>query len=156
MLQRAIAVLKKQAYDRKQTSLTQVAALKGMTLIPVEAKRAIRLFLMQGEQEPSDSGLSVSAPEANAYEFQSHAVIDMLEKLLDKFVDERTATEKGEMNTKHAFDMLMQDMKAQIEQATQDRTEKSAVKAKKLEAKAGAEGDLQDTQTTLAADEKYP
>merc|ERR1712232_447036 len=33
-LQRAIAVLKKQAYDRKQASLVQVAALKKLDLIP--------------------------------------------------------------------------------------------------------------------------
>merc|ERR1712217_863061 len=147
-LQRAIAILKKQAYDRKQASfLSQVAALKGLSLIPAEAKKAIDLFLLQGEQEPSDSGLAVSAPEASGYEFQSHTVIDMLEKLLDKFVDERTATEKKEMNTKHAFDMLMQDLTAQIDQATQDRGEKAGVKAKKLQAKADAEGDLTDTTT---------
>merc|ERR1719189_3251078 len=125
-----------------------------MSLIPADAKKAIELFLMQGE-EPSDSGLAVSAPEASAYEFQSHTVIDMLEKLLDKFVDERTATEKKEMNTKHAFDMLMQDLKAQIEQATQDRGEKAGVKAKKLQAKADAEGDLTDTTTTRDSDQKY-
>merc|ERR1712066_396995 len=69
-LQRAIAVLKKQAYDRKQASLVQVAALKKLDLIPAEAKKAIDLFLMRdGVQEPE--GLAVSAPEANAYEFQS-------------------------------------------------------------------------------------
>merc|ERR1719169_121125 len=40
-LQRAIAVLKKQAHDRKQASLVQVSALKGLNLIPAEAKRTI-------------------------------------------------------------------------------------------------------------------
>ena len=43
----------------------------------------------------------MSAPEANAYEFQSHGVIEMLEKLLDKFIDERTTLEKEEMNSKY-------------------------------------------------------
>merc|ERR1712013_421552 len=43
-LQRAIAVLKKQAYDRKQASFVQVAALKKISLIPKEAKRAIDVF----------------------------------------------------------------------------------------------------------------
>merc|ERR1719486_669184 len=82
-LQRAITVLKKQAHDRKQAaSLAQVSALKSLNLIPDSAKKAIDLFLQQGE---SDEGLAVSAPEANAYEFQSHGVIEMLEKLLDKF-----------------------------------------------------------------------
>jgi prefoldin subunit 5 len=149
-LQRAIAVLKKQAYDRKQASFVQVAALKNLNLIPADAKKAIDLFLMQDPE-----GLAVSAPEANAYEFQSSGVIEMLEKLLDKFIDERTTLEKEEMNSKHAYDMLMQDLNAQIAQATQDRDEKAETKAKKLQAKADAEGDLKDTTTTRDADVKY-
>merc|ERR1719169_186102 len=154
-LQRAIAVLKKQAHDRKQAaSLAQVSALKSLNLIPAEAKKAIDLFLQSGEEDDTE-GLAVSAPEANAYEFQSHGVIEMLEKLLDKFIDERTTLEKEEMNSKHAYDMLMQDLKAQIGQATQDRDEKAATKAKKLQAKADAEGDLEDTTTTRDEDEKY-
>jgi len=153
-LQRAIAVLKKQSHDRPQkASLAQVSALKSLNLIPASAKKTLDLFLMQDE-EPAD-GLAVSAPQAAGYEFQSHGVIEMLEKLLDKFVDQRTTVEKEEMNSKHAFDMLMQDMKAQIEEATADRTQKSAVKAKKLQAKADAKGDLEDSKSTLAEDEKY-
>merc|ERR1719387_1781781 len=152
-LQRAIAVLKKQAHDRKQkASLVQVSALKELNLIPAEAKRTIDAFLQ--EEEPAE-GLAVSAPEANAYEFQSSGVIEMLEKLLDKCIDERTTLEKEEMNSKHAYDMLMQDLNAQIAQATQDRDEKAETKAKKLQAKADAEGDLKDTTTTRDADSKY-
>merc|ERR1712048_1289803 len=52
-------------------------------------------------------------------------------------------------------DMLMQDLKAQIEQATQDRTEKAEIKAKKLQAKADAEGELTETTATRDADQKY-
>merc|ERR1712159_626293 len=122
-----------------------------LKLIPAEAKKALEVFLQQDPEE----GLAVSAPEAAGYEFQSHGVIEMLEKLLDKFITERTDLEKEEMNSKHAYDMLMQDLTAQIEQATQDRTEKAEVKAKKLQAKADAEGDLTDTTTTRDADEKY-
>merc|ERR1712066_304331 len=53
------------------------------------------------------------------------------------------------------YDMLMQDLKAQIAQATQDRDEKAETKAKKLQAKADALGDLKDTTTTKDADVKY-
>merc|ERR1712156_117533 len=60
-----------------------------------------------------------------------------------------------EMNSKHAYDMLMQDLTAQTDQAKQDREEKSETKAKKLQAKADAEGDLADTTTTRDADIKY-
>merc|ERR1712066_902552 len=52
-LQRAIAVLKKQAHDRKQASLVQVSDLKKLSLIPAEAKKAIDMFFMQtGVQDP--------------------------------------------------------------------------------------------------------
>merc|ERR1719327_2640886 len=146
-LQRAIAVLKKQSHDRKQASLLQV---KELNLVPPEAKKAIDIFL---QQEPE--GLAVSAPEANAYEFQSSGVVEMLEKLLDKFIDERATLEKEETTSKHAYDMLMQDLKAQIAQATQDRDEKAETKAKTLQHKADATGDLKDTTTTRDADVKY-
>merc|ERR1719335_1666541 len=59
------------------------------------------------------------------------------------------------MNSKHAYDMLMQDLNAQIAQAEKDRSEKAATKAAKLQAKADAEGDLKDTTTTKNADSKY-
>merc|ERR1719512_183099 len=131
--------------------MIQVSALKELNLIPVDAKRTIDAFL---QQEP-DEGLAVSAPEAFGYEFQSHGIIEVLEKLLDKFIAERTQIEKEEMNTQHAYDMLMQDLTAQISQATQDRTEKTATKAKKLEAKAAAEAELADTTAMRDADIKY-
>jgi hypothetical protein len=154
-LQRAIAVLKQQAFDRRQpSSLAQVKALKDLTLIPPEAKKAIDNFL-QDTQEPEDDGLAVSAPEANGYEFQSHGVVDMLERLLDKFVDMRTALEKEEMNSRHSFDLLSQDLNSQISQANTDRGEKATTKAKALQTKADVEGDLQETSSTKAADEKY-
>merc|ERR1712060_417518 len=114
------------------------------SLIPDEAKKTIDAFLAQDPQE----GLAVSAPEAYGYEFQSHGIIEMLEKLLDKFIAERTNLEKEEMNTQHAYDMLMQDLTAQIAQATQDREEKAETKAKKMQAKADAEADLAETTAT--------
>jgi cell division septum initiation protein DivIVA len=59
------------------------------------------------------------------------------------------------MNSKHAYDMLMQDLKAQIAQGTADRDAKAESKAKKLQAKADANGDFKDTTTTRDADAKY-
>ena len=46
-------------------------------------------------------------------------------------------------------------MEARTEQATQDREMKSEIKAKKEQAVANASGNLKDTTTTKAADEKY-
>merc|ERR1719159_1418343 len=122
--------------------------------MPDEAKRAINTFLAQdSEAEEASAEAAAPAPEANAYEFQSHGVIDMLEKLLDKFLDERTELEKEEMNGQHAFEMLVGDLRMQITQAEEDRERKMAAKAKTLQAKADAEGDLADTKATLAEDE---
>jgi len=152
-LERAIAVLKKQAYDRAQAaSLVQIANLKNLNLIPKEAKRAIDVFL---NRDQADETLAVSAPEANAYEFQSQGIIDMLQKLLDEFIAERTTAEKEESDSVHAFEMLSQDLNNNIAQATAARDEKAALKAKKLQAKADAEGDLNDTTTTRDDDIKY-
>lgn len=150
-LERAIAVMKKQAHTRKQASLAQLSAVGKLRWIPDHAKKVIDAFL---QQDP-DEGLAVSAPEAAGYEFQSQGVIEMMEKLLDKFIEERTVLEKDEMNSVHAFEVLMQDLKAQIEQGDQDRTEKAETKAKKLQAKADAEGDLTETTATREADKKY-
>merc|ERR1719271_1761374 len=76
-LSKAIAGLKKQAYDRSQAELMQVNSLK---LVPEHAKKVISAFLAQGDELGQDP-MSVSAPQANAYEFQSQGVVDMLEKL---------------------------------------------------------------------------
>lgn len=151
-LTRAVAMLNKQSHDRGQASLAQVRVLGSLNLIPAEAKQAIDSFL---QQEPDDEGLAISAPEPNAYEFQSSKIVDMLEKLQDKFIEEKTSLEKEEMNSKHAYDMLMQDLNAQIAQASQDRDEKAEAKATALQHKADASGDLQDTSSAKSGDEKY-
>jgi len=159
-LERAIAVLKKQSFDRKQTSFlseadsesfVQVASLKTLTLIPEKTKRMIESFL----SDQSDDSLALEAPEANAYEFQSSGVVEMLSKLLDKFIQEQTTLEKEEMNSKHAYEMLMADLKAQIAQGEKDRDSKAESKAKNLQAKADATGSLKDTTATRDEDSKY-
>merc|ERR1719171_3185433 len=160
-LQRAIAVLKEQAKDVAgsdktvgefgKVSLAQVSDLKNLKLIPDDAKQTIDSFLAQ---DP-DAGLAVTAPEANAYEFQSHGVIEMLEKLLDKFMGELNDLIKKEKNAVQAFEMMVMDLKAQIAQAEQEVSEKTTLKAKKKEALAVAAADLEETKAMKVADEKY-
>jgi len=151
-IQMAIGVLKKQARSIPQASLIQIADnLKGQTLIPPEAKRVLDAFL---EQDP-DYGLGVSAPESAAYENRSGGVIEMLEKLLTQFTSERTTLEKEEMISKNAFEMLMTDLAAQIEEAENDVVSKKATMAKRKAAKAASELDLTDTIAAMEEDMKY-
>merc|ERR1719428_2294737 len=162
----AINYLNKQTADRKQADLIQIGKLlskvKGSELIPAKSKKAIDVFLAQdpgvGEEMLStkmEVNTAAEAPEANAYEFQSQGIIDMLEKLKDKFMDERTALEKEEQNSRHAYDMLMQDLKAQSASAEENRGVKSTAKAKMLQGAADAKADLEDTTSTRSDDSKY-
>jgi len=150
-LDRAISVLRKQSFDRAQAALTQVEAAK---LIPPDARRVITAFLAQGDRVEQDP-LDVSAPEANAYEFQSGGVIEMLEKLKDKFQDEKNDLEKQEMESKHAYEMLAQDLTEQVKAATQERTRHAQTKAQHLEAAASAKGEAADTTATRDTDTTF-
>jgi len=156
-LERAIAVLKKMMSDKKQAasfeqaSFAQLAKLQHINLIPDDAKKTISAFLAQ---DPG-AGMDYTAPEANAYEFQSTAIVDMLADLLRKFTDERTALEKDETQSKQAFEMLMSDMDSQIANAKAGLAKDQTDKAKALKDKASAEGDLVDTTATRDEDQKY-
>jgi len=99
-LGRAIAVMKKRKPDSTQASLQQVSDVSKMKLIPDRARKIIEAFLAQGD---GDDSLAVSAPEANAYEFQSQHIIDLLEKLLGEFEGEKTKLEKDESISVHAY-----------------------------------------------------
>merc|ERR1719162_2666450 len=152
-LERAIEVLKKQGHNRKQASFAQVKALQDVKLIPDDAKNAISAFL-QDDLNEEDLAF-MAAPEAFGYEFQSHGVIEMLAKLLNKFISERTTVEKEELDRKNAYKLTVQDITAQSDQAKADIADKTQSKAKNLEMAAGAKADLTETTETRAADQKY-
>merc|ERR1719359_1193260 len=63
--------------------------------------------------------------------------------------------EKEEMNKKHAFDMIAQDLTDQIETNTNAREKKASRKAQAAEEKAQAEGDLAAAKNLLAEDTKF-
>merc|ERR1719159_168124 len=149
-LEMAIATLQKTSGDVKQAAaaLTQVSTSK---LFPDESRHAIEAFLSMGTGEMEKLG----APEANAYEFQSQAIVDMLSKLLGKFDDEKQALEEEETAAVQDFEMLAADLKNQLDAANADRTEKAEAKAKALQGAADSKGSLQDTVTTRDDDMKY-
>merc|ERR1719359_1310420 len=147
----AIAVLKKQEHDRKQadliqTSLVQVRSLK---LVPVASKNALTSFLQQAPE------LEVSAPEANAYEFQSGGVVDMLEKLNDEFSSKKTELEKDELAAQQGFEQISQQLADNIENAEFEISKKTKHRAQTQEAKADAEGDKAQTTADRDEDQKY-
>jgi len=146
-LERAIAVLKAKAHDLPQAALAQVSALQGRKLLPEEARRALAAFL-QEDQAPA-------APDAMGYEFHAHGIIEMLEKLLDKFQGERTSVENRERTNAHEYDILIQDLTAQINNAHQRLSVIVPARAKLLQDAAAAQADMEETMATRDEDKKY-
>ncbi len=75
--------------------------------------------------------------------------------MLDGFIEQKATLEKEEMNSVHAFEMLMQDLNTQLEQAAKDKDAASEAKASALQSKANSEGSLDDTTGTRDADQKF-
>merc|ERR1719421_1745536 len=101
--------------------------------IPASAKRTIYSFLAMDSEVVQDP-LSVSAPQANAYEFQAGGIVDMIAKLEDKFKDERNSLEKDEMQAKFAFEKVVQDLVSSIKKATKQRGRDAATKSEREQA----------------------
>merc|ERR1719407_142461 len=149
-LKRAIAVLKKEQGKTPQ-SLLEVQKVKSLKMLPMLAKRTLLAFLnSDAKQDP----LSVSAPQAAAYESQSGGVVEMLEKLLDKFRAELDGYQKEEMNSKFNYQTLYQELVSNIDEATASSELKTKVKAERAQDEAAAKGDLEVTKKDLAADSK--
>merc|ERR1719281_393375 len=108
-------------------------------------------------QEAEDEGISIDQPnpQAYAYEGSSGGIIDLVEKLGEKFSEEKKALEKAEFNAKSAFAMAQKDLNAQIDTAGMEKGMKTTTKAKTIEAESAAKGDLADTSASLAEDEKF-
>jgi len=149
-LERAVDVLKSQSHDRKQA---KSALLQISDLIPAREKPVIEAFLARGDDDAGH--LAVAAPDANAYEFQSGGVVDMLQKLLDQFEQEITTLRTEESNAKHAHQMLVQDLRGQIAEGERQVEEKSAAKATNEQNKANAEADKNDTTVARDADQAF-
>jgi len=154
-LERAINVLKQQSADKAQIrdpnamvqeSLLQVGRLR---LLPSTTKRAIVSFLQQ------DPSATYSAPEANAYEFQSGGVVDMLVSLKAQFSKQKLEMEENELNAKHGYESIMQELTDNIENAEAEIARRSKVKAEREQDLADAQKDLAQTTADRAEDQKY-
>ena len=83
--------------------------MRGETLSSEEEKQILNSLSKSGTEEVDAEPLAVSAPQANAYEFQSQEGVDVLQKLVDTFDKEREIIEKEEANAKYVYEMLMQE-----------------------------------------------
>jgi hypothetical protein len=151
----AVQVLKARGADTAQAgSASLMQALNSSASSPLAAHRAIEAFLAiavtSGDaislerQEPSGALATQSTPEVNAYEFKSKGIVNMLEKLRDKFVDERSTIEAEETQKRHGHDMLIQDLSQSTKTAQTAKANKETARAKNLQSVATMKGDLGD------------
>lgn len=149
-LDRAINVMQKQNFDR-------AALLQLGEQLPANAQQMLTAFVGMMSDEDGDSKgpdfMSRSAPEADAYEFQSGNIVDLLKKLRGDFVEKKSQCEKEEMNSKHAHEMVMQDLTASITHAKQSSSEKSIARQGKLEQAAMLKKQLSTTSEAKEADD---
>eukprot|EP00746_Dinoflagellata_sp_MGD_P072468 gnl/MRDRNA2_/MRDRNA2_29409_c0_seq1.p1 gnl/MRDRNA2_/MRDRNA2_29409_c0~~gnl/MRDRNA2_/MRDRNA2_29409_c0_seq1.p1 ORF type:complete len:754 (-),score=230.61 gnl/MRDRNA2_/MRDRNA2_29409_c0_seq1:6-2171(-) len=150
-LDRAIMVLSKQNYDRKQAhvALMQLSDKNG---VPERVQAMVSAFMAM--MDADDASQAPTPPEANAYEFQSGGIVDMLKRLQDDFRKQAKQCDKEEMNSKHAYDMVMQDLTDSISRAKEDIESKSAEKEQKITKIAEDKGLLAATMKDKAEDEK--
>lgn len=150
-MDRAISTLKSSSKDVPQAAASLLAQ-PAASQLPATAKSLLLSFA----QKTTNDASAFAPPEANAYEFQSSGVIDMLEKLRIRFKDEALALQKEEMNRQHAYDMFMQSVQAgNIAHAKESREQKVTAKAGKIEEAAEDKGDLKETTMSKEEDEAY-
>jgi hypothetical protein len=155
----AIEVLKKQAYNRNQAELVQaLMQVRSKRLVPRAAKDTLTSFIQVTQpdvEEMPDDQLFYKAPEAYGYEFQSGGVVDMLVKLGDEFGTKKADLIKEEMKAKNAYQMIMQVLTDNIENADHEIKKKTVLRAETEQAKAEAEGDLAETTKERDEDQAY-
>jgi len=148
-LERAIAVLKAKMADKKQADAA-LLQLTSSDAFPDQVKRTVTAFVQMR------SGMLDGEPGvANAYEFQSGGVVAMLEKLYDDFLSKKTEAEKAEMNSRHAYEMINQDLTDSIAAAKAEISKKTDTMQGQKETKAKKKLDLELETKSHADDSSY-
>jgi len=150
-LERAINTMKKRSADKTQAASALLQLTTGNTL-PEKVQRTVSAFL---EMTTGEEGMLPGAPEANAYEFQSGGIVELLEKLHDEFSTKKTEAEKEEMNSRHAHEMVSQDLSDSIENAESDIATKTGIKQDKIQTNAEKKKLLGVTTADHDEDAKY-
>jgi len=148
-----VSLLQRQSglQSQAESVLQRVVSLKK---IPDSARRALRAFLQTGEADDPIL-LEAQAPEGKTFESHSGGVLELVNGMGEQMEEKRGEVEKDEMQLKHAYDMVVQDITDFIENASTNRDKKASRKGELSEQKGQAEGDLAMTQKTLAEDKQF-
>merc|ERR1719169_10209 len=149
----AVDTLKSEQGTVEQASAALIQVAKLPTLNDKERK-VIQSYLARDPEDVDAENLAVAAPEAHAFESSSQGVVDLFEKMKDKFEGKVADTQKEEMEDKHGYQMMMADLNNAKTTATNSREAKSEAKAKAHQDEADSKGALGDTTAARDADAK--
>jgi len=149
-LARAITILKRQHFDRKQAA----SFIQRESGIPDRAKQLIADFMAIKDDDDGDF-MDRSAPEAHGYENQSGGIIEMLKKLQTDFKKQAHECDTAETNSRQAFEMAMQDLTASIADSNESVEKKTVQRQKRLGNAAKAEKELAATTASRDSDVQY-
>merc|ERR1719265_1377478 len=165
-LTRAVKIIKRET----GASFAQVSGKKGVEVavkvlgkiidsehISVGTKRSLEGLLQTGNFNSEDDYHGLRQPQAKevAFESKSGGIVEKIEEMKEKAEETLSEMRNAEMKKLNDFDMLEQSLNNGITVGNDKiRSAKSMIGAK-TEEKGKAQGDLQETQASKAADEKY-
>jgi len=155
-LSRAISILEREMAKsgasmvqiKKATNLADALSIMVQASMLSSADGAKLSALLQSSSDDADVG----APDAAVYKGHSGDIISTLEDLKEKAETQLDEVRKKETTSIHNFEMLKQSLEDSINFATKDMGDAKKDVAAAGDKKAGAEGDLDVTSKTLAAD----
>lgn len=151
-IQKALQQLKKEQkedYDRPQSTSSFVQSnrgLGGLERSEAVAKALALAGAFRNKPVP---------PKADAYEFQSGSIIEVLEDLKDQFKKQIAEVESVETKKKNSHELLLSSLDSEIKVNKKATEKKSGFKDSALGRKAEAEAKKSDVMADLEADEKY-
>jgi len=106
--------------------------------------------LVQAHDADADGEADMGAPAAAAYKSHSSGIVDTLEDLKEKAEEQLASLRKEEVNARHNYEMLKQSLEDQMAADTKDKNDEAASMQAAKEAKATAQGELQQTTKALS------
>lgn len=126
-----------------------LALLATLPLPAAEAKQVTSFLAMyHSDEAPQPEGL-------DAFDLSTSSITEMLDKLHDKFADERSELEKEETKRSHAHELLSQKLKTMLSETKASQKEMTQSKAASQQTAATKKAQAKDTEASLAEEQKY-
>jgi len=142
----------KEQDTEKKTAKEAFLQLSSATA-PLDARASIEAFI--AESSVVTEAAEEDPTKEEGYKFQSGMIIDLMDKLLDKFKGERHTLEKEEIEKKGLYERLMQEKGASIETAEKSFDDKTAEKTKKVQTKAEKTAEIGQVEKLQEDDAKF-